>query len=262
MSQVPIYIYCVINSTDEINASVDKQQIYSIPWRNQAAVVSDFKKTPDLNVHIKEYAVTHEKVVELMMNRFTVLPMRLLTLVASKEDAFTMMKDNYDDFNANFARLDQKAEFGLKVLWPAEQIKEGLRMACKDNKEDELISGSPAKKFMKKKFDAYKTEKAFQKEAEKYIATIDGFFSGIATEKRLQKLPTDKMLLNASYLVGKNRQDELKPAFEKLRNAQPSLEFQFSGPWPPYNFIVMKKEKASDMESGMSNVIDKILSNK
>lgn len=48
------------------------------------------------------------------------------------------------------------------------------------------------------------------------------------------------MLLKASYLVDKSRQEEVTVAFEKLRKAQPGLMYQFSGPWPPYNFIRMK----------------------
>ncbi len=243
MSQYSIYIHGIINSTDEIDVTVDERQIYSIPWRDQAAVVADFKKTDGVNMHTKEYALTHEKVVELMMERFTVLPMRLLTLVASRENVLSVMKDNYEDFKRNFARLDQKAEFGLKVIWPVDQIREGLQSGHKNNEEDKGVSGtSPAKMFMKKKLDSYRTEEAFRKEAKKFIAVIDGFFSGIAIEKRLQELPTRKMLLNASYLVEKNRQGELKPALEKLRDAQPGLAFQFSGPWPPYNFIVMREK--------------------
>lgn len=260
MPQYQIYVYCIINSTDEINDIVGGYQIYSIPWRDQAAVVADFEKPVDVKEHIKECALTHEKVAELMMNRFTVLPMRLLTIVADREKVLALLKENYGDFKKNFARLAQKTEFGLKVLWPAEQIKERLRQACKNNESDEITSGiSPAKMFMKNKFDIYKTEKALREEAEKYIAAIDEFFSGIAVEKKLQKLPTEKMLLNASYLVGKNRQNEVTLAFEKLRNAQPGLVYQFSGPWPPYNFIVMRKKKSSDVDSGMSDVLNKIL---
>jgi hypothetical protein len=239
---------------------VGNLRIYSVPWRDQAAVVADFEKPVDLNAHIREYALTHEKVVELIMNSFTVLPMRLLTIAADRANVLALLKENYDDFKENFARLSQKTEFGLKVLWPAEQIKERLRRVRKINEVDETTSSiSPAKMFMKNKFDTYKVEKAFQVEAEKYIDTIDEFFSGIAVEKKLQKLPTEKMLLNASYLVEKSRQNEVNPAFEKLRSAQPGLEYQFSGPWPPYNFIVMEKKKSSDTDTGMSDFLNKIL---
>jgi len=243
MSQSSIYIYCIINSAEEINEPVDDRQIYSIPWREQAALVSDFVKPLDMKKHIRETALTHEKVAELMMRRFTVLPMRLLTVVADRGKVLSMLKENYSDFEDNFERLAQKAEFGLKVLWPVSQIKERLQNDCKTHGPYEITSGvSPARTYMENKFGIYKAEKALQEEAEKYITATDEFFSGIAVEKRLEKLPTEKMLLKASYLVDKNRQDEVNIAFEKLRKAQPELMYQFSGPWPPYNFIVMEKK--------------------
>ena len=256
MSQSQIYVYCIIKSTDEINENVGGQRIYSIPWHQQAAVVTDVEKPAGVNVHIKESAFTHEKVVELLMDRFTVLPMRLLTLVADREHVVTLLQEHYADFRDNFARLVQKAEFGLKVLWPAEQIKERLSGNCNNNAETDI---SPAKLFMKQKYAAYQAEKAFREEAGKYIAVIDKFFSGIEVEKKLQTLPTEKLLLNAAYLVDKSKHHEVKPAFERLRGALSDLEFQFSGPWPPYNFIIMGNKKTTDVDSGMSNIIDKIL---
>lgn len=241
MSQSSIYIYCIINSADEINELVDGCRIYSIPWREQAAIVSDFVKPIDMKEHIRESALTHEKVAELMMSRFTVLPMRLLTIVGDREKVLAMLKENYSDFEGNFERLAQKAEFGLKVLWPVSQIKERLQNDCETHGSDEIISGvSPARTYMENKFGIYKAEKALQEEAERYITATDEFFSGIAVEKRLEKLPTEKMLLKASYLVDKSRHEEVTVAFEKLRKAQPGLMYQFSGPWPPYNFIRMK----------------------
>jgi hypothetical protein len=242
MSQSSIYIYCIIDSAAEINEIAGGCRIYSIPCQAQAAIVSDFEKPADMKEHMKECALTHEKVAELMMGRYTVLPMRLMTIVAGREKVIAMLMEHYDDFKKNFERLAEKTEFGLKVLWPAEQIKERLRSVCKINEADEITSGvSPAKMFMENKFAIYKMEKAFGEEAEKQIAAIDKFFSGIAVEKRLQKLPTEKMLLNAAYLVKKSRADEVKLAFEKLRVKLPSLGYQFSGPWPPYNFIVLEK---------------------
>lgn len=260
ISQSQIYVYCIIDSAAEINDLVGGYRIYSIPWMECSAIVSDFEKPADMKEHIKECALTHEKVAELMMNRFTVLPMRLLTIAADREKVLALLKENYHDFKGNFLRLAQKMEFGLKVLWPAAQIRERLRSACKTKEIDEVTPGvSPAKMFMKNKFDIYKIEKAFNLEAEKYIAAIDEFFSGIAVEKKLRKLPTEKMLLNASYLVEKSRWAEVHPAFEKLRNAQPGLVYQFSGPWPAYNFIVMEKKNSSDAGSGMSDVLNKFL---
>ncbi len=81
----------------------------------------------------------------------------------------------------------------------------------------------------------------FQEEANRCIAVVDDYFNKIAVEKKLKRLQTESLLLNASYLVDKDRQNEFKQAFEQLKNAPSDLKFLFSGPWPCYNFINLTK---------------------
>ena len=84
-------------------------------------------------------------------------------------------------------------------------------------------------------------EEALQEEAARYITVVDNHFKGLIAEKKLRKLPTENLLLNASYLVEKTKQNDFKQTFARLRGLQGDLEYQFTGPWPPYNFIVLNK---------------------
>ena len=261
MSQNQIYIFCIINTTCEINIRLGKYHIYSIPWRDISAVVTSFEKTAHMNTHIKKYALTHERVVELILNtNYTVLPMRLLTIVNNEENVLGILKEYYGVFKDNFNRLSQKVEFGLKIIWPAEKIKEKISSSLIQSKENEIApTDSPAMMSMKKKFKIYEIEKIIREEAEKYIKKIDEPLLEFIVEKKLQKLQTEKLLLNASYLVEKSRQNDIKQVFVKIKKDQPDLKYQFSGPWAPYNFIVMEKEKSSRQESLMSNMLDNII---
>jgi hypothetical protein len=208
-------------------------------------VAGSFKKDTDISNHINEYALFHEEIVEKMMARFTVLPMRLLTLFPTEEKVLAFLEDRYNIFKENLGRLFLKAEFGLKVLWPSEKIKKDITnsVAC-DHKAGVFPAGSNATLFMKKKYERYKTEQIFRSEAEKRIEYIDKFFSSIASEKKILKLQTEKLLLNASYLVHSSRHNEFKRAVERLQKSTTEFNYQFSGPWAPYNFIIMKKENS------------------
>ena len=255
-----IYVYCIINAPADINETVGHQRIYSIPWRDHAAIVADLDAPVAPHEHMPAWALTHEQVVELMMQRFTVLPMRLLTVVADRAAVQALLQEHDDEFNANFSRLAHKAEYGLKVLWPAEQIKERLRRDGATAAVDESTAAvSPAALYMKNKFAAYTVEQAFQKEAGQHIAALDAFFSGVAVEKKLVQLPTEKMLLNAAYLVEQCRQPDVTLAFAAMKQAHPDLVYQFSGPWPPYNFIVLAKKAPTDAGAGMAAVLNKLL---
>ncbi len=89
------------------------------------------------------------------------------------------------------------------------------------------------------KFEKYKIERALKEKAEICIAFADNFLNRFAFEKKLEKLISTNLLLNAFYLVDKERQRDFKEAFELLRIAPDNFKYLFSGPWPPYNFIRM-----------------------
>ena len=58
----------------------------------------------------------------------------------------------------------------------------------------------------------------------------------------MEKLKSDNLLLNAYYLVEKEKQRDFKEAFERAKNTPGDLNYLFSGPWPPYNFINLSKK--------------------
>jgi hypothetical protein len=241
-----IYAYGIIdshNSLKEPIAGLEGKGIYNVSYRDIGITVSE------LNEETKEitdaYILEHERIVERLMEGFTVLPMRFLTVFNTREDLLSMAELYYEDFKDNLARLHNKVEFGIKVIWPADTIKQRIIDVYHKTKHNVSISTeSPAKTFVKKKFQEHIIEKEFQEEANRCIAVVDDYFNKIACEKKLKKLQTENLLLNVSYLVDKDRQNELREAFEQLKNAPSDLKFLFSGPWPCYNFVTLTKKPA------------------
>lgn len=213
--------------------------VYNIPYRDIGAVASD------LNGEIQDREIDlvleHEKVIETVMDKVTVLPMRFHTILDKKEDVLAMMKDYYSGFEENLDRLRNKVEFGIKVILPADKIKERIINAYRRSSQRVPVSGdSPAKSFLKEKFEKYKIDKNFEEEVERCIGIVEDFVGGFATEKKLDRLNSKTLLLNAVYLVEKERQDDFREAFERLRRARSDLQYLFSGPWPAYNFVALK----------------------
>jgi len=242
-----IYAYGIIDSHNRIEETVGElegKRLYNIPYRNIGVVVSE------LNEEIKEitdvFVLDHEKVVERLMINFTVLPMKFLTVFNTKDDVLSMAEFYYKDFQDNLERLCNKVEFGVKVIWPADIIKQRITATLDKAKHNVVIStDSPAKSFVKEKYEKHMVEKEFEEEANRCITIVDDYFNKIVIEKKLKRLQTEKLLLNASYLVEKQRQDDFKQAFEQLKNTPGDLKFLFSGPWPCYNFVTLTKKSAS-----------------
>jgi len=256
-----LYAYAIIDSTVGVEESIkglSGAPVYTIPYRDIGIVISDLNA--QIQKEDKKSVLKHEEVVEMLMDKFTVLPMRFSTLFSGKEQVLLMMKNYYDDFIENLDRLREKIEFGVKTIWPGDLIRERITTAHRKSDNLPLVASSSGKSFMNEKFENYKIDKEFEEEADRCIAIVDGFFSKFISEKRLEKLKTDNLLLSASYLVDNEKRDDFKKAFEELKSSGGDLKYMLSGPWPAYNFITLKH--SGDGKFGGMDLVETVLQHK
>lgn len=256
-----LYLYGIIDSSDQITESIyglESAGVYSVPFCDIGAVVSEISQ-PIRDA--TEGAVSeHEAVVEKLMVNFTVLPVRFRTIIDSRDGLLSMMQAHYKDFKDNLGRLHNKLEFGIKVIWPSDKIKGRMINTYKKSSEKLSVSNdSSNKRFMRDKFEKYKLDEEFEKKANKFINVMDIFFSKFAAEKKLGKLKSENLLLDAVYLVEKDNQDNFKEAFEHIKSAHKGFKFLFSGPWPVYNFVILPKKSGLLINSGQEDLFDKVI---
>ena len=255
-----LYAYAIIDSAGEIGESIKglfEAPVYTIPYRDIGIVVSDLDSQAQIKT--EESVLKHEEVVEALMNKFTVLPMRLYTVFGKKEETLSKVKDHYEDFIENLDKVRDKCEYGIKVIWAGNVIKERIINAHK-NESPSAAPDQSGTKFMKEKFEKYKIDKEFEEEADRCIAIVDGFFNRYVSEKRLEKLKTDNLLLSVAYLVDKEKSGDFKKAFEELRSSGGDLKYLLSGPWPAYNFIRLSHSGGGKFDG--SDLIETILKHK
>ena len=234
-----IYCYCIIDSNRPLVgkiAGLEEAPVYNIPYHEMGLIVSSLKE--EIKGITEDRVLIHERVVESLMGNYTVLPMRFITVFKNRDGALSLMRDHYIDFKNNILRLRNKVEYGIRVIWSGDLVKEGIARKIEEETEQLSIPGNtPAKNYLKKKLKEYRINTKFKEEAEENITLIDNLFQNLAAEKKLEKLKSNDLLLSACYLVEKNRQSQFKETFEKLKNTHTHLKYLFSGPWPPYNFI-------------------------
>ena len=256
-----LYTYGIIDSSKQINEPIyglERACVYNIPYCDIGMVVSECTE-PVQNV-TKGSVLAHEEVIERLMGYFTVLPVRFHTVFDGRGGVVSLMQSYYKDFRDNLDRLRNKVEFGIKVIWPSDKIKEHIINTYKKN--DQKVSvpdDSSNKRFIRKKLEKYKINKEFEKKANKFINVMDIFFSKFAAEKKLKKLKTKNLLLDAVYLVEKDKQDDFKEAFEHIKNAHASFKFLFSGLWPPYNFVILPKKNDLVRNLAQEDLFDKVI---
>lgn len=239
-----IYIYGIIDSNDRTDESIkglNDIPVSYIPYKDISLVISSFNGGIQDITKIK--VLEHEDVLDRLMEKFTVLPFRFRTLYNREEEAVSMLKDFYNDFSENLGRLRNKAEFDIKVIWSGDKIIEEI--ASDYERDRDILAGdeSRGRLFMEQAYKKYKIDMEFEERANICINVIDNFFSRFASEKRLEKLKSKNLLLDAFYLVDKERQENFKEAFDSLRTSPSDFQYLFSGPWPPYNFVSIEYGK-------------------
>jgi hypothetical protein len=255
-----VYLYGIIDSSDQVKESIyglEGTNVYNIPFCDIGAVVSEISRPIQ---DVTEGAVLkHEAVVEKLMANFTVLPVRFQTIIDGRDSLLSMMQSYYKDFKDNMERLYNKLEFGIKVIWPADKIKENIIKALKKDEQKKLgLDSSSGKRFMKEKFEKYKIDKEFETKADKFIKVMDIFFSKFAVEKKTKKLKTENLLMDAIYLVERDNEGNFREAFEHEKSARPDFKYLFSGPWPAYNFVVLSKKSGLLRDSEQADLLDKV----
>lgn len=252
-----LYVYGILDSNSEMNKALyglGGSGVYNVPYRDIGAVVSQIDQVAQARA--EGHVLEHEAVVEKLMADFTILPMRFRTLVDGKDDLLSIMHSRYRDFKDNLQRLRNKVEFGVKVIWPADKVKENIAKSLeRDGPEMLGPRSSPGTRFMNERFQEHKIDEEFQTRADHFVKVLDTFLGKFAAEKKSKRLKTEKLLLDAAYLVERSQECNFREAFWHIKNAHPGLKFLFSGPWPAYNFIVPSEQSGLAKDAEQANLL-------
>jgi len=241
-----IYTSCIIDATEELNASIsglEGASVYNIPYNDIGIVSSDLsgKVVTDENT-----VMTHEKVIETLMEKYTVLPMRFHTVFRKEENVILMMQRLYDEFKINLQRLCGKVEIGLKVLWNGKEVKARIIEGMNGDGSIRQTNGaSPGRNLLEEKLIEYRVDNAFEHEADRNIEGINNMLNGYIADRSYKRLQTENLLLDAAYLVEKERIAHFREIFGKIRTTYCDFRYLLSGPWPPFSFVNIEKHDYS-----------------
>lgn len=208
------YVYCIIarnkaSKTFDVKGVNDKE-VYMVNYNDLTAVVSE--------APVKEYEpneeniAKHKEVSLAVLKNHTVLPVAFGMVFKNRGILTSTMRKVYALLKRNLRLIDNKIELGVKAIFPVDE--EGLK---------NLLKG--------------KTVEEFRKEYESEIVETLG---KAAVESSKGKLFSEKLALNLSFLVNKDKMDEFSKTLGELNDKYPTLKIKYTGPWPPYNFVDIK----------------------
>jgi hypothetical protein len=248
------YVYCIMPTTESlrfgpIGIGSEPAEVHTVNYKDIAAVVSD---TP-LEVYdpTRENVLAHERVNEAVMRRFTVIPMSFNTVFKTREDIVELLRTAYDAFRDVLGKMEDKLEFGLKVVWEPEIV---IHEIEKENENVRLlreqISSQKGSTYFARMQYGRLVDALLQERSERLVAEIFQALSDVSVASRANKPIGDKMILNAAFLVPRDREAEFDARVKEIDAKHANLKLKYTGPWPPYNFvnIRLKLERATEAE--------------
>src|SRR5882757_5331897 len=246
------YVYCIIQASDPLRfgplgIGAHPAEVHTVNYKDIAAVVSD---TP-IEVHdpTRENVLAHERVNETVMRKFTVIPMSFGTVFKTREDIIELLRSAYDAFHDVLVKMQDKLEFGLKVLWDRELIVKELEHHDEDVRRlKQEISAQKGSTYFARMQYGRLVDAALQAHSEKYVADIFVALRDVAVASRANKPIGDKMIMNAAFLVARDKEQAFDQRVKEIGARFDKLTFKYTGPWPPYNFvnIRLKLERAKE----------------
>src|SRR5436309_774464 len=185
------YVYCIIRldrsrEFGEIGIG-GGARVYTVHHKDLAAVVSD---TPIVIYDpTRENVLAHEFVNETVMREFTLIPMSFGTVFRSESDVVTLLRSTYQAFTDVLDKMQDKIEFGLKVLWDRDKVVASIE---RENDEirrlkDEITRNAASSTYFARMQLGRLIESSLEEMSARYVSDIQDALKPIAVASRSNK---------------------------------------------------------------------------
>ncbi|HKS27493.1 MAG TPA: GvpL/GvpF family gas vesicle protein [Pyrinomonadaceae bacterium] len=237
------YVYCIIESSEPrsfgpMGIGGRGDEVYTVQHQGLAAVVSN---TP-LVVYdpTRDNVFAHEQVNETVMREFTVLPMAFGALFRTEDDIIELMRGTEDALRDVLDKMAGKVEYGLKVNWDRDRVIAEIEQENEEirNLKEQITSRSTGSTYFARMQLGRLVEQALSEQSDSYVREVYAALRDTAVASRANKPIGDKMIMNAAFLVERERESEFDRKVKEIAaKYEGKLSFKYTGPWPPYNFV-------------------------
>ncbi|MCJ7620596.1 MAG: GvpL/GvpF family gas vesicle protein [Anaerolineae bacterium] len=238
------YIYCIVRAGEPRQFSAlgigeRGDIVHTVHFENLAAVVSDSPVVEYENS--RRNMMAHTLVLEEVMKGLTILPVRFSTVAPSARTIEEqVLKRRFGELNGLLNEMDGRVEMGLKAIWyEAIVFEEIVREDSTIQRLRDKLIGRPAEETYYERIRLGEMiDSAMWKKRDQEAERILDRLCPLAGRTETNKVITDRMVLNAAFLIDRKREVEFDRAVEQLdADMGKRLMFKYVGPVPPYNFV-------------------------
>jgi len=237
------YVYGIIEAGEPVSfgrtgLAGSGEQVYTVHYQDIAAVVS--RTSVFIFDPTRENALAHEHVIESVMKTNTIIPMSFGTVFRTDDDIREVLKSIYASLKDVLKQMAGKVEFGLKVTWDRDRIIEELK-----HEDDEIhrFHMELTKKHLQSTYFARMQlgrmiDKSLVERSALYVREIYEALRSVCVASRDNKPIGEKMIMNAAFLIEREHESEFDATVNRVaRKFGDRMNFKYTGPWPPYNFV-------------------------
>jgi hypothetical protein len=176
----------------------------------------------------RDDVLAHERVLEAVMERGPVLPLRFGTRLGSEEDLEAALRERREELLPALDRVRGRVELGLRVLGAGPEPSSRAKQSGRD--------------YLLGRLDAQRRAEAAARELHAPLAEL-------AVASRLRERTPPPTVLVGSYLVAQDAVDGFRSQAEALATGHPDLRAVVTGPWPPYSFTGEEERHGAEKEA-------------
>ncbi|MDQ2902033.1 MAG: GvpL/GvpF family gas vesicle protein [Chloroflexota bacterium] len=224
-------------------------EVVTIGFRDIAAVVS----SSPLMVYdslakekIVKDLVTHQVVIEKVMEHATIIPVKFGAMVETEEEVVTFLEQGYPLLSNELRKMEGKIELDVVASADMPKILASISRQHREVRQKRAeIATKGAQVSVEDKISLGQlTVQALQAQKASYYELMLHTLQQEALDTCLHELPQDEMILNAAFLLEKRHEESFTQRVKSLdRRLEDTVNFRVVGPLPVYSFATILLER-------------------
>jgi hypothetical protein len=164
----------------------------------------------------------HERIIEDLMDRSTVLPMRFGSMVPDEASLLKILGERRGEFERLIGRIRGRVELSVRAQVIADHPVPAQSAALAD-------AGGPGTAYLLER-------REIQERADDAVARIHEPLARLARESARKTGGLRPGAFKGAYLVDRDRVEEFRARVGQLTDEIEGARIVCTGPWPPYSF--------------------------
>ncbi len=212
--------------------------IYTISHNGLSAVVSD--GGGEISEANQDDLLTHNRVLEQVMQTSSVLPLRLGTVAASESDVRAFLQSSQRPLRNALKQIERKVEFDVEAAWNGGEIFKLIEeqdVEVRKFKENAFAAGKPLGPD-EQLAAGIVVANAIARQRAQFAKSVEEELKPCSERVNSLKSRDNETVFNAAFLVDKERAKAFEAAIYRLGDLHGRiLKFRYAGPLPCYSFV-------------------------